>query len=175
MMNAHRFGTILRVAIAVTLGTVVLGARVASAAPACDPEVLEAAAAAIAEACPCDGQTNPAGEVVPWRNHGQYVSCVARERNRLAKDLVISKSCLRRAVPCGARSTCGKPGVVTCRLPDECSDPLADGTPEGVCADDPSIVCDTAADCPVLRCSIKSSAESCAERGGISGTGSCCD
>jgi hypothetical protein len=151
------------------------GTSPAYAGPACDPAVVEAVQAEIAEACPCDGKTNPAGEVVPWRNHGQYVSCVTRTRNELARELEVSKSCLRRVTPCSARSTCGKEGVVTCRMPDECSDPLADGTPAGTCADDPAIACDTAADCPVLRCSIKSSAESCEARGGIAGTGTCCD
>ena len=149
----------------------------ASAAPACDPALVEQAAAAIAAECPCDGRTNPAGEVSPWKNHGGYVSCVARERNRQAKQLGLSKSCVRTATRCAARSTCGKrEGFVTCRTPDLCSDQQqGDGAQDGTCADDPTIACDTAADCPVLRCSIKSSAEICAERGGIAATGSCCD
>lgn len=143
--------------------------------PACDPAAVEAARAEIVETCPCDGRTNPAGEVIPWKNHGQYVSCVTRTRNAIAKELEISKSCLRRVTPCSARSTCGKPGTATCRTPDECSDPVADGTPAGTCADDPTIACDTAADCPVLRCTIKSSPEVCEAQGGIPGTGTCCD
>jgi len=144
-------------------------------APSCDPAVVDAARAEIAATCPCAGKTNPAGEVVPWKNHGQYVSCVTRTRNSLAKNLDISKSCLRRVTPCGARSTCGKPGFATCRTPDECSDTVADGVAEGTCADDPSVICDTAADCPAIRCSIKHSADLCEAMGGIPGTGSCCD
>lgn len=149
----------------------------ASAAPACDPALVEQAAAAIAAECPCEGRTNPAGEVTAWKNHGGYVSCVARERNRQAKQLGLSKSCVRTATRCAARSTCGKrEGFVTCRTPDLCSDALpGDGVAEGACSDDPTIACDTAADCPVLRCTIKSSAELCAEQGGIAATGSCCD
>jgi hypothetical protein len=170
-MRLHRFCAAIGLAAAVAIGA----ATAAQAAPACDPEDVAAIGAAIAEACPCEGRTNPAGEVVPWKNHGQYVSCVARERNRLARDLEVSKSCLRTAVKCGARSTCGKPGFVTCRTPDECSDTLPDGDPTGTCADDSTIACDTAADCPVLRCSTKSSEEACTERGGIPGTGTCCD
>ena len=148
----------------------------AQAAPACDPAAMETASAEIEAACPCEGRTNGNGEVVPWKNHGQYVSCVAVERNHLAKDLDLSKSCLRRVVSCGARSNCGKPDFVTCRIPDECSDALpGDGVAEGTCADAPEIACDTAADCPILHCSTKSSAEHCEARGGIAGTGSCCD
>src|SRR5262245_29766875 len=87
----------------------------AEAAPPCDADAVAAAGAAIAAACPCAGTTSPSGEVVPWKNHGQYVSCVTHERNQIAKDLDLSKSCLRQATRCGARSTCGKPGFVTCR------------------------------------------------------------
>ncbi|MBM4266094.1 MAG: hypothetical protein FJ144_05680 [Deltaproteobacteria bacterium] len=158
-----------------TAGLVLALAVPAFAAPACDPADIEAAAAAIAEACPCDGRVSPSGAVTPWNNHGQYVSCVVRERNQVAKDLELPKPCLRRVASCGARSSCGKPGFVTCRIPDECSDLVADGVAEGTCADDPEVACDTAADCPVLRCSTKASVEKCEERGGIAGTGSCCD
>lgn len=148
----------------------------ASAAPACDPAAVASAAADVQAACPCAGRTSPSGEVTAWKNHGQYVSCVTRARNEAAKRLDLSKSCVRNATRCAARSTCGKPdGFVSCRIPDVCSDATPDGTATGVCADDPTIACDTAADCPVLRCSVKSSAEICAAQGGISGAGSCCE
>src|SRR5512139_258144 len=95
----------------------------AAAAPACDPALVEQAGAAIAAACPCDGKVNGAGEVTAWKNHGGYVSCVVRERNQQAKALGLSKSCVRKAARCAARSTCGKrEGFVTCRTPDLCSD-----------------------------------------------------
>ena len=35
--------------------------------------------------------------------------------------------------------------------------------------------CDTAADCPVLSCSVKSAAETCTDQGGVAATGSCCE
>lgn len=149
----------------------------AYAAPTCDPDAVAKAGAAIAAACPCDGKMNGAGEVTPWKNHGGYVSCVARERNRQAKDLDLSKSCVRTAARCAARSTCGKrDGFVVCRQLDDCSDPLpGDGTADGVCAEDPTAACDTASDCPVLSCSVKSSSELCSAQGGVPATGSCCD
>ena len=37
------------------------------------------------------------------------------------------------------------------------------------------IVQAAAADCPVLRCTIKSAADLCADQGGIAGSGSCCN
>jgi hypothetical protein len=156
--------------------TGILASR-AAAAPACDAALVAQAGAAIAAACPCEGKTNPAGEVTPWKNHGGYVSCVTRERNKQAKDLGISKSCVRQATRCAARSTCGKrEGFVVCRQLDACSDALpGDDVAAGVCADDPTVACDTAADCPVLSCSVKSAAEICTDRGGVASTGSCCD
>src|SRR5215470_1206501 len=33
-------------------------------------------AAALAAACPCDGQKQSDGSTLPYRNHGKYVSCV---------------------------------------------------------------------------------------------------
>jgi hypothetical protein len=153
-----------------------LGAERALAAPACDPAVVADVAAQVEAACPCAGKTSPSGEVTAWKNHGQYVSCVTRERNRLAKQLGLSKSCVRQTTRCAARSTCGKrEGFVTCRTPDLCSDVNPDGIAEGTCSDDPAIACDTAADCPVLRCTIKSAADLCTAQGGIAGSGSCCD
>jgi hypothetical protein len=158
-----------------TIGLAALGANRAHAAPTCDPAAVAAADAAIQATCPCAGKTDPSGTVTAWKNHGQYTSCVTRERNRQAKQLQISKSCLNDT-SCAARSTCGKrSGFVTCRIPDVCSDPTPDGVAAGTCADAPTIACDTAADCPVLHCSIKSSSDLCSAKGGISGVGSCCD
>lgn len=172
-MNTNR----LVVACAALLGTAVLAwSGSALAAPACDPAAVADAAAQVEAACPCAGRTAPSGEVTAWKNHGQYVSCVSRERNRVAKALGLSKSCVRQTTRCAARSTCGKrEGFVTCRIPDACSDDNPDGVAEGTCSDDPSVACDTAADCPVLRCTVKSASELCDAQGGISGTGSCCD
>lgn len=149
----------------------------AAAAPACDADLVAQAGAAIAAACPCGGKVNGAGEVTPWKNHGGYVSCVARERNRQAKALGLSKSCVRTAARCAARSTCGKrEGFVVCRHLDTCSDALpGDGVAAGLCSDDPTVACDTASDCPVLSCSVKSASDICTDQGGVAATGSCCD
>lgn len=149
----------------------------AHASSACDPALVERAGAAIAAECPCDGKVNGAGEVTAWKNHGGYVSCVARERNRQAKTLGLSKSCVRHAARCAARSTCGKrEGFVVCRQLDTCSDALpGDGVAAGTCTDDPTVACDIAADCPVLSCSVKPAAETCTDQGGVAATGSCCD
>jgi hypothetical protein len=150
--------------------------RAHGAPPTCDPAAVAAVADGVEAACPCAGKTAPTGEVTVWKNHGGYVSCVARERNRLAKQFEVSKSCLHGTTRCAARSTCGKrDGFVTCRIPDVCSDPTPDGIAAGTCGDDPTIACDTAANCPVLSCSIKSSPDLCSAQSGIAGTGSCCD
>jgi hypothetical protein len=162
--------------LAITAVMTAASAHRASAAPACDPTAVAAAADEVQAACPCAGKTAPSGEVTAWKNHGQYVACVTRARNAAAKRLQLSKSCVRSATRCAARSTCGKPSdFVSCRIPDACSDPTPDGTATGTCADDPTIACDTAADCPVLHCSVKSSADLCTAQGGIAGVGSCCD
>lgn len=165
---------------ALTACTILLAGILASqadAAPACDPDLVETAGVAIAAACPCDGKVNGAGEVTAWKNHGGYVSCVARERNRQAKALGLSKSCVRKAARCAARSTCGKrEGFVVCRQLDTCSDALpGDGVAAGTCTDDTTVACDTVADCPVLSCSVKPAAETCTDQGGVAATGSCCD
>src|SRR6266404_714437 len=71
----------------------------------CDPSGADAADVAIARAavaanCDCAGATS----------HGQYVSC-ASSQSRLA---LTNQSCHGAVVKCAARSTCGKPGFVTC-------------------------------------------------------------
>lgn len=113
--------------------------------PACDPAAVAAANASIAETCPCDGQTDDAGNVVPWKNHGQYVRCVAHATKDAVKasDGALSRRCLKESVRCAARSTCGrKEGVVNCTT----------GT----------------------SCSFRPSAAQCSDAGGVPGTGSCC-
>jgi hypothetical protein len=81
---------------------------------ACPPDI----AAAVAAACPCDGQPLPSGGVQPWRNHGRYVSCVVRLRNALRKGRCFTDDSQRRTLArCAARSTCGKSGAVLCCLP----------------------------------------------------------
>ena len=82
-------------------------------------------------------------------NHGQYVSCVA---HAVKEAPLANRSCGAAVKKCAARSTCGKPGFVTC--------------------------CRTAAT-GKTKCSTKSSAERCTPpKGGsacVSTFASCCD
>ncbi len=129
-----------------------------AARPDCEPARC-AVQAAIADECPCDGQ----------ENHGRYVSCVAHVVKRLsAPGGPIPTNCKGKVTRCAARSTCGKPGFVTCLTPADTCD-LTTGT----CVEDPSLVCLTDLDCGA-KCKIRSSAESCELRGGTVGTASNC-
>jgi hypothetical protein len=112
---------------------------------ACDPAAVATASEAIAAACPCDGQSDDAGNVVPWKNHGKYVRCVAHATRAAVKDSdgAVSRRCLKASVRCAAHSTCGRAeGVVSCSVD--------------------------------ASCSLAPSAEACSERGGTPGVGSCC-
>src|SRR5262245_47906832 len=108
----------------------------------CDPTADAAdiaAAQAAAATCDCGG----------FPNHGQYVKCVAQAVNAAALE---NRSCGGAVKECAARSTCGKPGFVTC--------------------------CRTKAT-GETKCSTKSSADNCkAPKGGSACVGtkaSCCD
>lgn len=108
------------------------------------------AAVALIEACPCDGKVLANGSVQPWRNHGQYVSCVVRLRNQLRKAGCLSDEMRRTVARCAARSTCGKTSVVRCCVSDTgtCNDPTpGDAMPAGVCSNDAARPCDVDADC----------------------------
>src|SRR5262245_1491324 len=109
----------------------------------CDPAGADAADvaaahAAVAANCDCAGAAN----------HGQYVKCVTEQ----ARATLGNPSCRGAVTKCAARSTCGKPGFVTCcRI-------SAKGK---------------------LKCSTKSSADRCKPpKGGqacVGSTPSCCD
>jgi hypothetical protein len=80
-----------------------------SAAPghaACDPTTdpdktdIANARAAVAEHCNC----------TPSVSHGAYVSCAVQQANAT----LTNKSCAGFVKTCASRSTCGKPGFVTC-------------------------------------------------------------
>jgi hypothetical protein len=128
----------------------------------CEPSRC-AAQAAIAQECPCEGASN----------HGQYVSCVAHVVRRLAASGEVAVNCKGKVTRCGARSTCGKPGFVTCQIPvSECV--IAAGATTGLCANDQAIVCTGALDCGA-RCKVKSTDIGCLEAGGFVGQAtSCC-
>jgi hypothetical protein len=178
MKTIAKFISSLGLAVA-ALALVSSPAAAAPKAKTCDADAVAAAQVAIAAECPCDGQTAPDGSVVPWKNHGQYVRCVAHETSQQIRSSggALSRRCLRTSVRCGARSTCGKPDAVACRLYDSClGDPApGDGAAEGTCESDAAVACDTNADCPVLRCGIRRSVDLCEAMGGAPSSGSCCD
>ena len=122
-----------------------------------------ATAAAVAAECPCQDATN----------HGRYVSCVAHVVRRLSAEGTIPITCKGKVTRCAARSTCGKPGFVTCQIPtDTCV--IVPPATSGTCEDDAAIICLTDLDCGA-RCKIKSTGERCTEKGGFVGTAtSCC-
>jgi hypothetical protein len=137
-------------------------------------------AASLAGSCPCEGRTAPDGTVTPWRNHGQYVSCVARARNQLRRQGCLPDELRRIAQRCAAKSTCGKADAVLCCVitPGACvGDPMpGDGTSAGTCADDATRACDADAHCATATGpTLASSADACTARGGTpSGSGSVC-
>ena len=170
-------------ALVASIGFVALQLALAPAADAkkCTPDqelrALEIHAQ-ISEACPCDMQAN--GQ--PWRNHGKYVSCVARTSNSLYKQNPdVARSCKKLLRRCAARSTCGKEGAVRCCFGREhdCLDDTVpgDSVADGECTNDSATACDTNADCMTIRCKIdRRGVERCTERGGVAnGTGSCCN
>src|SRR5262245_39095389 len=128
-------------ATAVALSVVLLWAPRSDAkcdATGADAADVAAARAAIAANCDCAGATN----------HGQYVKCATEQ----ARATLVNQSCRGAVTKCAARSTCGKPGFVTCcRI-------SAKGK---------------------LKCSTKSSADRCKPpKGGqacVGSTPSCCD
>ena len=134
---------------------------------------------ALAEHCPCAGKMLPDASVAPWRNHGQYVSCVVRLRNALRKAGCLTVDTRRTLARCAARSTCGKETAVLCCTIETgtCSD-LApgDGTAAGTCSNDPEMACDSNADCTEAHGRIASDEATCMASGGTSmGAGSVCD
>jgi hypothetical protein len=71
------------------------------ACPATPPgSAVDASGCAIAELCPCDSPD--------WKNHGQYVLCVAREAKRFSSEGLITRKEKRNLVFTAARSGCGK-------------------------------------------------------------------
>jgi hypothetical protein len=126
--------------------------------------------AAIAAACPCDGTVMPDSTIEPWRNHGQYVRCVVKYRNRLWKSDCIDKAERRQTRRCAARSTCGKADRVRCCVSQTgtCSD-------TGTCSNDDERSCASDTDCTKTKVRMTRGDAQCIERGGtVDGTGSIC-
>ena len=105
-MNRGRYVTMTaRPAVALVIALLaLLVPRYATAR--CDPAVepdksdIANARAAVAATCDCTGAAN----------HDEYTRCSAR----VLRETLANKSCKGLAQPCAARSTCGKPGFVTC-------------------------------------------------------------
>lgn len=143
--------------VAATLGF--LGLSVSGVRAACsDPAAAELVRAQIASECVCSAATN----------HGQYVKCVGQHvRQAVANGL--PTNCKGAVMRCAARSTCGKPGFVTCCrvLAGKCRNALCQ---DGLTA------CTVNEDCPTRsKCSTKRSVDLCVAAGGSAGGGSCCD
>ena len=134
--------------------------------------------AALAAQCPCSGTVNPDMSVTPWRNHGQFMKCVVHFRNALRKSGCLTDAERRTIASCAARSTCGKDSVLCCHyVVGTCSDPMqGDAVKAGVCSNDTTLACDTAADCTTSSSRINRDATSCMADGGVvvDGGGSVC-
>lgn len=129
----------------------------------CDPTAVASAAASIAAACPCAAPMG--GSPASWKNHGQYVRCVAHATRDAVKSSSLKHKCLDTQVRCAAQSTCGRSGdVVACRQSS------AGTCMNAVCSNDAGRTCAVDADCTVASCMIASSAACTA----TAGTGSCC-
>jgi len=141
----------------------------------CPPDV----AAALDAACPCAGKTLPNNSSSPWRNHGQYVSCVVHFRNGLRKAGCLSDATRTTIARCAARSTCGKADMVLCctTTVGTCNDPMpGDGIAAGTCSNDGTLSCDTSADCTQSHAHLAHDDASCTANGGVDvGAGSVCD
>ena len=64
--------------------------------------------AAVDAACPCDGAVQPDLSVVPWKNHGEYVSCVAHHTQDLVNAGLLTHQQRSVLVSQAGQSNCGK-------------------------------------------------------------------
>jgi hypothetical protein len=71
-----------------------------------DEPVDPATGCSIEQTCPCDGPRG-AGEAL-WKNHGQYVSCMARTSESFLELGLISEEDKEAIVSAAAKSACGK-------------------------------------------------------------------
>ena len=117
--------------------------------------------------CPCAGVDDGNGGTIAWKNHGQYVRCVAHAVKDAFRSAGVKRRCARDVVPCAAQSSCGKKNAVTCIVTTTgtCTNGVCDGTDATPCAAD--------ADCGGQTCGV-TSADRCAAAGGTAASGSCC-
>ena len=59
----------------------------------------------IAQLCPCAG---PRGTTQPWKNHGQYVSCVSKSAQGFFQQGLITSAEKGAIVSAAGQSSCGK-------------------------------------------------------------------
>jgi hypothetical protein len=59
----------------------------------------------IAQLCPCSG---PRGTTKPWKNHGQYVSCVANSAANFVEQGLMTEAEKGAMVSQAAHSSCGR-------------------------------------------------------------------
>ncbi len=105
-----------------------------------DAAAVAAARQAVEDECNCAGAPN----------HGQYVKCAAGVANARAKadPSLLPTSCKGQVKKCAAKSTCGKPGFVTCCVTKNSA----------------------------TKCKLKKSETACTDKGGLVGAcTSCCD
>src|SRR5213080_3885098 len=110
----------------------------AGALARCDDPAAVCAARAVADAqCNCATATT----------HGQYVKCVSQAAQGEVNAARLPRGCKANVVRCASRSTCGKPGFVTCcrtdslgrvhcsvkRDPTRCKPPSTIGTKPSCC------------------------------------------
>jgi hypothetical protein len=151
------------------LAVLACAATTAAKPPTCDATAVADAKLAVDAACPCAGKPDGQGGTLPWKNHGQYVSCVTRATKTEAKGAGLTRQCLRDVVPCAAHSTCGKSTDV-----DVACSTLTQGTcTQGTCDNDTNKACATDADCSVQSCAVMS-ADECAAATSSEATVSCC-
>ena len=66
--------------------------------------VVGSSGCSIEQLCPCDA---PRQSTLPWKNHGQYVSCVTQAANTFNKESLISGEEKGRITEEAAQSACG--------------------------------------------------------------------
>jgi len=76
--------------------------------------------------CPCAGVDDGNGGTTAWKNHGQYVRCVAHAVRDAARAAGVKRRCGKSMVPCAANSSCGKKTSVACVVGTECAVVSAD-------------------------------------------------
>ena len=96
----------MRILGAILASTLLAALTATSAAANCDPTAepdktdIANARAAVEAHCACATATS----------HGAYVSCAAQQANAV----LVNKSCASAVKKCAGKSTCGRPGTVTC-------------------------------------------------------------